>query len=344
MTTVYIGVDFHPHQQTVCWCDPATGEVKIQTLHHQNGEVQRFYQQLPPAMIGMEATTQAVWFEQLLFDNHHQLRIGNPKLIRARATSRHKSDARDAELLFDLLRRDEFPTLWRRPRASTEVLEMLRLRHTLVRQRTQTYNRLQALAHAVGLPKGRMHTSAYQIRLQQAEMPSVMRFHRQHLLDLLAHLHQQIHGLDTWLEQQAARHEQVQLLCTQRGVGPLTALAVVHTLGDVQRFTSARQSTAFVGLDPLERSTGGKQRFGAISKAGSPLTRFLLGQAAHLAARHDPYFKAFYQRLAKKKPKAVAKTATARKLLVKLTIMLRDHLTAQEFAERGRTLAHARKR
>jgi transposase len=121
-------------------------------------------------------------------------------------------------------------------------------------------------------------------------------------------------------------------------------LAVVPTLGDIQRFTSARQSTAFVGLDPLERSTGGKQKFGGISKAGSPLTRFLLGQAAHLAARHDPYFKAFYQRLAQTKPKAVAKTATARKLLVKLTIRLRDHLTAQEFADRGRTLAHARKR
>lgn len=127
MTTVYIGVDFHPHQQTVCWCDPATGEIKIQTLHHQHGEVQRFYQQLPPAIIGMEATTQAVWFEQLLFDNHHQLRVGNPKLIRARATSRHKSDARDAELLFDLLRRDEFPTLWRRPSTSTEVLDSTRV-------------------------------------------------------------------------------------------------------------------------------------------------------------------------------------------------------------------------
>jgi transposase len=270
--------------------------------------------------------------------------VGNPPLIRARATSRHKSDARDAELLFDLLRRAEFPTLWHRPLASTQVLEMLRLRHTLVRQRTQTYNRLQALAHAVGLPKGRMQTSAFQIRLQQVEMPPVMRLRRQHLFALLAPLHQQIHGLDTWLHQQAATHKQVQLLRTQRGVGPLTALAVVHTLGDIQRFTSARQSTAFVGLDPLERATGGKQKFGGISKAGSPLTRFLLGQAAHLAARHDPYFKAFYQRLAQKKPKAVAKTATARKLLVKLTIMLRDHLTAQEFADRGRTLAQARKR
>ena len=120
-------------------------------------------------------------------------------------------------------------------------------------------------------------------------------------------------------------------------------LALVHTLGDVSRFGSTRQITAFIGLDPVERSSGGKQKFGGVSKAGSPLTRFLLGQAANIASRFDPYFKSNYKRLAKKKPKAVAKTATARKLLVKLSIRLRDQITAQEFEDRGRTLGNARR-
>jgi len=80
----------------------------------------------------------------------------------------------------------------------------------------------------------------------------------------------------------------------------------------------------------------------ARSAKHSPLTRFLLGQSANIASRFDPYFKSFYRRLAKKKPQAVAKTATARKLLVKLSILLRDQITAQEFEERGRTLDDAR--
>jgi hypothetical protein len=71
--------------------------------------------------------------------------------------------------------------------------------------------------------------------------------------------------------------------------------------------------------------------------------RILLGQAANIANRFDPYCKSFYKRLAKKKPKAVAKTAPARKLLLKLSLMLRDQITAQEFAERGRTLDDARR-
>ena len=340
---LYLGVDFHPHQQTVCWCAPQTGEIKLQTLRHGTEEVRTFYQQMPPAIVGIEATAPATWFEQLLFDNHHQLLVGNPKLIRARATSRHKSDHRDAELLFDLLRRGEFPALWRRPPASTQLLEILRLRTQLVRQRTQTYNRLQALAQAVGLPKGRMKTLVCQQRLRASELSEAPQLRRDQLFALLAQLDQQITELESWLQKQATTDDQVKLLLTQRGVGYLTALAVVHTLGEVKRFNSTRQITAFVGLDPLEQSSGGKQKFGAISKAGSPLTRFLLGQSANIASRFDPYFKSFYKRLVKKKPKAVAKTATARKLLVKLASMLRDQITAQEFAERGRTLDDARR-
>ena len=61
-----------------------------------------------------------------------------------------------------------------------------------------------------------------------------------------------------------------------------------------------------------------------------------------IASRFDPTLKGFYKRLAKKKPKAVAKTATARKLLVKLSIMLRDNINADEFDQRGRTVGNAR--
>lgn len=138
--------------------------------------------------------------------------------------------------------------------------------------------------------------------------------------------------------------DKVELLQTQRGVGYLTALVTVHTLGDVTRFTRiSKQVAAFAGLDPLEKSSAGKIRFGSISKAGSPLLRYQLGLAAQKAARSDVMLKSFYKRLAKKKTKAVAKTATARKLLVKLSIMLRDNITAAEFDQRGRTVGNARK-
>lgn len=343
MTEFYIGIDFHPHQQTVAWIDPATGEVKTRQLLHNTSEVREFYAALPPAIVGMEATSPAVWFEALLSECGHQLCLGNPSAIRARARSRHKSDKRDAELLLDLLRKNEFPVLWRRSVASQQVLEILHLRNRFVRQRTQTYNRLQALAHSLGLPKGHAKAPAFQAALQACEVNEAQQMLRTHLFELLAQLNAQILDLETWLEKKAAADPQVKLLRTQKGVGYLTGLSVVHTLGDVQRFARlSKQVVAFAGLDPLEKSSAGKVKFGGISKQGNWLLRFLLGQSAHLAARHDGRLKSFYKKLAKKKAKSTAKTAVARKLLVKLSIMLRDGLTAAEFDERGRTVGHAR--
>ena len=104
--SLYLGVDFHPHQQTVCWCDTETGETRTETLPHQLDKVQEFYQSIPSAIVGVEASSKAIWFENLLGSLNHQLVVGNPTLIRKRATSRHKSDRRDAELILNLLLKD----------------------------------------------------------------------------------------------------------------------------------------------------------------------------------------------------------------------------------------------
>ena len=346
--TLYIGVDFHPHQQTVAWCDTQTGETRTFDLEHDLGKVREYYSSLlEPAIVGIEASTRAAWFENMLFETKHKLLVGNPVLIRKRATSRHKNDRRDAELILELLMRDEFPALWRRSPASNQVLEILRLRSSLVRQRTQIYNRLQALAHNVGLPKGRMKTPSFQAMVKAVVKAVVMdeagELARSNLFSLLEKLNEQIVGLEAWLKEKTEPDKKVQLLLTQKGVGYLTALTTVHTIGDVSRFKNvSKQVAGFAGLDPLENSSAGKIRFGHISKAGSPMLRFQLGQAAQIAARYDPKLKSFYKRLAKKKPKAVAKTAAGRKLLVKLSIMLRDNITADEFDRRGRTVGNAR--
>jgi transposase len=340
---LYIGVDFHPHQQTACWMDVESGELRSEELRHEPELIRKFYEKMPPSIVGVEASSRAVWFEDLIFECGHELVVGDPVLIRKRALSRHKSDRRDAELIHTLLMTGEFPMLWRRPRESVNILEIVSLRSSLVRQRTQVYNRLQRMAHECGFRRGAMRTLRFQAMVKDAIVNEVQQLRREHLFRQLAGLDSQIDELDEWLRSKAGENDHVHLLMTQRGVGYLTALAMVHTLGDVNRFTSTRQVTAYIGLDPLERSSGSRTRIGRISKAGSPQLRHLLGQSAHIAARYDARLKSFYKRLAKKKPRSVAKTATARKLAVKLSIMLRDQITADEFDARGnRTVDDAR--
>jgi transposase len=342
--TLYIGVDFHPHQQTAAWCDTATGETRTIDLKHNLEKVREFYKTLPePAVIGIEASARAEWFENMLFETGHKLLVGNSVLIRKRATSRHKNDRRDAELILQLLLQDEFPSIWRRPAKSNEVIEIMGLRQSLVRQRTQCYNRLQALAHSVGMPKGRMKSVSVQAFLKAAKMGESDSIRRDHLFSLIEQLERQIDQLSDWLKNKADENSSVRLLQTQKGVGYLTALVTVHVLGDLTRFKRvSKQVVGFAGLAPREDSSAGRIRFGPITKAGSPLLRYHLGQAALIASRYDIQLKAFYKRLLKKKPKGVAKTAAARKLLVKLAIMLRDNITADEFDRRGRTVGNAR--
>jgi transposase len=106
-------------------------------------------------------------------------------------------------------------------------------------------------------------------------------------------------------------------------VGPVTALAFVLTLGDVNRFPRGKQVASYLGLIPREHSSGGRQRLGAISKQGNRFLRQTLVEAAHSVVRLDEGFRKPYQHRCHRKPKGVAKVAAARKLAVRLYWMLR---------------------
>ncbi|HEX7422673.1 MAG TPA: IS110 family transposase, partial [Terriglobales bacterium] len=153
---------------------------------------------------------------------------------------------------------------------------------------------------------------------------------REDLLGLLAMLNQQIGKLDQAVQQAADQHPQAQLLMTQPGVGPNTALAYVLTIGDVSRFPRGKQVASYLGLIPREESSGGRQKLGAISKQGNRLVRSLLVEAAQIAVRFDPGLRKQYLHRCHQKPKGVAKVATARKLAVRLYWMLRTKVAYPE--------------
>jgi len=137
------------------------------------------------------------------------------------------------------------------------------------------------------------------------------------------------------IEQEVGRRPEAQRLMTHPGVGPLTALGTVLVLGPVERFPDARHVTSYVGLIPQEESSGGRQRFGPLTKQGNPLLRFLLVEAGQTASRFAPGLKRVYRRLAFRKGRASAKVAVARKLIIPLYIMLRDGIDYAEFVRRG---------
>jgi transposase len=122
---------------------------------------------------------------------------------------------------------------------------------------------------------------------------------------------------------------------THPGVGPITALATEVFLGDPGRFADGKAVASYIGMIPREHSSGGRQRFGRISKQGNSLLRFLWGEAAIHAVRRDPELRRFYRRKLVQKGMGKARVAAARKLGIRLWIMLRDEIDYTEFCRRG---------
>src|SRR6202167_5188144 len=122
---------------------------------------------------------------------------------------------------------------------------------------------------------------------------------------------------------------------THPGVGPITALATVVFLGDPARFADSKELASYVGMIPRENSSGGRQRLGGLTKQGNPLLRFLWGEAEIHAVRRDPELKHFNHRKLIQKGLGKARAAVARKLGIRMWIMLRDRIEYNEFCRRG---------
>jgi transposase len=112
-------------------------------------------------------------------------------------------------------------------------------------------------------------------------------------------------------------------LHTHPGVGPLTALAFGLIIGRADRFQCGKQIASYLGLVPLEESSGNRRRLGHITKQGNSLLRFLLVEAAQVTARSIPEWRSRYFHLAMRRGRKIAKVAMARRLAVQMYWMMR---------------------
>ena len=322
---ILIGCDFHPSWQQVCWVDTETGETEEDKLVHTPGEAEKFYRRFAaPALIGMESTGNSQWFVEMATAAGHEVWIGDAAKIRASDVRQQKHDRRDAALLLQLLMEGRFPRIWTPSSQQRDLRQLLIHRHKLVRLRAQVKNELQHLALNQGVQKKRrLWSAAGQKLLREIPLKPWAGRRREDLLKLMEMLDQQIQLLDQAVQDAAWHDRQARLLMTQPGVGPVTSLAFVLTMGDVSRFPRGKQVASYLGLIPREYSSGGHQRLGPISKQGNRFMRMLLVEAAQVAVRCDPQLRSEYLHRCHQKPKGVAKVAAARKLAIRLYWMLR---------------------
>ena len=233
-----VGCDFHPSWQQVAVFDPESGEIAEVKLVNGDGEAERFYQELEvPALIGIEACGNSQWFIELLERLGHLVWVGDAAQIRASYVRRQKTDRRDAGHILRLLMEGRFPRLWVPSAEQRDLRQLLIHRHKLVEIRTRVKNGLQHLALNRGLQKKRSLWSARgRAGLEKLSLEGWTRRRREDLLRLLGELDRHVGELDEAVTHAAEEHPQARLLMTQPGVGPITSLAFVLTIGDVSRF------------------------------------------------------------------------------------------------------------
>jgi transposase len=317
--------------------DGDTGEVVERSLAHDGETVREFYASIPgPAVVGIEATGSMGWFLQLLEELRIPCRVGHPAAVRKAETRRQKHDRRDADLLLKLLVEDRFPAIWMPSTEQRDLRALLLHRHQWVRMRTRVQQALQAIAMSHGVRRGRtLWSRAGKAVLAELPLPPHAAHRRSELVALYQHLAAQVDQLDDRVRAAAEPRPGATLLMTHPGVGPVTALATEVFLGDPTRFADGKALASYVGMIPSEYSSGSRQRLGALSKQGNPLLRFLWGEAAIQAVRRDPELQRFYRRKLAQKGLGKARIAAARKLGIRLWIMLRDQIGYEEFCRRS---------
>ena len=321
---VIIGCDFHPGFQQIAMLDSDTGEIRQVRLAHKQ-EAQQFYAQLRgrEVLVGMEACGYTQWFEQMLEQMGHRFQIGDAAAIRASYVRKQKTDRRDAGHILRLLVEGRFPALWVPTSGDRDARQLIVHRHKRVQLRTRVKNQLHALALNQGLRlRWQLWSKKGLEQLRALELLPYAAARRGDLLRQLEEMDGEIEQLDQAVRREAEARPAAVRLMSHPGVGPVTALAFVLTIGDVERFRRSRQVASYLGLIPVEHSSGGKQRLGHISKQGNPLLRFLLVEAGHIAVRGDVELRRVYTRVQHRHSTGVAKVAVARKLAVRLYWML----------------------
>ncbi len=317
-----IGCDYHPAFQQIAFVDTESGELQERRLQHCE-EAEKFYRNLAAqgikVRVGMEASGHARWFERLLAELNFELWIGDAAEIRTKRVRKQKTDRQDAQLILKLMLKDDFPQIWVPSWENRDLRQLLWHRHRMVQARTRIMNQLQAVALNEGLRcKKRLWREAGREQLEAIRLAPWASRRRRDLLELLDRLNPTITDLTQTIEQEVEKCPEAQRLMTHPGVGPLTALAFVLIIGTAERFQCGKQIASYLGLVPLEESSGNRRRLGHITKQGNALLRFLLVEAAQVSARSIPEWRNKYFHLAMRRGRKIAKVAMARRLAVQM--------------------------
>jgi transposase len=253
-------------------------------------DVMKFFANLEPCLIGMEACGSAHYWARKLTELGHTVRLMAPQFVKPYVKT-NKNDRNDAEAICEAVTRQNMCFVPVKTSEQQAVLSVHRARQGFVKARTAQANQIRGLLAEFGIviPQGIGHIAKRLPEiLEDGEngVPGMMRQLLQRLGEHLKNLDRQVGELERQITLWHRDNEPSRTLEAIAGIGPITASAFVATVGDAKSFKNARQVPAWLGMVPRQHGTGGKANLGRISKRGDVYLRTLLIHGARAVIRH----------------------------------------------------------
>lgn len=257
----------------------AKGEKTLKRKLKRNDVIDLF-KDLPPCLVGMEACGTAHHWARELTALGHTVKLLPPLYVKP-YVKRGKTDEADAEAICEAVQRPGITAVPVKSVDQQSVLMLHRTRELLVSQRTQSINAMRSHMAELGLiapvgPQGAATLAAIVKDADDRRLPPVAREALATLVDTVESVSQQIAKLDRVILKAHRANETSRRIASIPGVGPVTASAIIATVGNCENFRSARGFAAWLGLTPKLHGTGGKTRLGSITKQGDHYLRKLL--------------------------------------------------------------------
>ena len=282
-----------------------------------------FFQNLSPCLIGMEACASSHFWARTLMSMGHEVKLIAPQFVKPYVKG-NKNDANDAEAICEAVSRPSMRFVPVKTVEQQDIQALHRIRQEQVRQRTALVNQIRGLLSEYGIVISRRVESlrnALPDILEDAEnkLTADFRILLKGLQEDLMHLDDRIDTQDQAIKRLAQEHEGAKRLQQLRGIGPITATALIAAIGDGRQFARGRDAAAWCGLVPGQHSSGGKSKLLGISKRGDTYLRTLMIHGARAvlktAQSKDDRLSQWLQKLCNRRNKNIAAVALANKTM-----------------------------
>ena len=331
----FIGADLHKKSITFCAVEKDDNQIRVvqrqRILCSEAERMEAFLQKCMPCELTVEATIGYEWFAELASKLAQRVVLAHAGKLRIIAESTRKTDKIDAYVLAEFLARDMIPAAWRPTARVRQHRALVRRRGKVMSQITSIKNTLRAILTRYNRDVASLFSAAGREYAQKVkgELLGEDAWVLDDLFEELQEQQQRLKKVDQRLvdfsrSASVQEREAREVLASMPGVGPVTIDTILAELGDWTRFRNADAVVSYAGLDPGVRESDGRRHDLKISKAGSPLLRWIMIQLAHRLKRTTSRWKRVFEQISRRAGNKKATVAVARRLLLVIFAMLRD--------------------